>query len=80
MKQTNYQKEMENLAQKFSQNSQYYHEILLCAQHKMFMKGEKIKQAFEDTFEAIKDEYHPLEKVDLLDYWKCENGRTDKTR
>ena len=51
-------------------------EILGGKRHKMIVEEENFLQ----TFDAVKEEFLFLEKVDLIDYWNLENGWTDKKR
>ena len=47
-------------------------------EHNMKVEDEKV---FADVYQKTQAELEPLEKVDLIDYWKKEdNGRTNKTR
>ena len=51
-------------------------EILNSKRHKMIVKEEDFLQVFD----AVKEDFFALEKVDLIDCWNLENGWTDKKR
>lgn len=72
--------EYKNELERISQNSTKLNENLVQSKHKMFMKGKNLSRQFQETFDAVKQELQPFEKADLIDYWKFENGRTNKKR
>ena len=47
--------------------------------HIMLIEEKKFKLAQKDI-QKLEDEMALLEKVELIDYWILENGRTNKTR
>lgn len=47
--------------------------------HIMLIEEKKFKPAQKDI-QKLEDEMALLEKVELIDYWILENGRTNKTR
>ncbi|MBQ8443999.1 MAG: hypothetical protein IJX25_01420 [Clostridia bacterium] len=73
----NYQMKLKEYATKKDKNYQAICENLPDNEHKMFVERENIEKLFQDSFNAVKEDYLALEKVDLIDYW--ENGEwTDK--
>ena len=80
MKEKEYQQQLEKLSIKIDKNSSLTEEILSLQKHNMFIERGNVSSAFIQTFESIKDEFAPFEKVDLIDYWKWEHERRNQTR
>ncbi len=74
-------KELKKYAKKTEKDdyiSQVLHANFYDNSHRMKVKDKKI---FTEVYKEISKELLPLEKADLIDYWKKEeNGRTNKTR
>ena len=79
MSRREYEKHLKSYEEKNSQKLTKLCESSSSTPHKMFVKG-ATKKAFKETFEAIKDEFFPFEKVDLIDYGKFVDGLSNKTR
>ena len=73
-------REYKNEIENFSQNSTKISENLTKTKHKMFMKGKNLKRQFKDCYDILLEESIPLEKTELIDFWKIENGWTNKKR
>ena len=48
--------------------------------HKMQIEEEKFAKEIEQLPQSFFDEFSQFEKVELLDYWKQEDGRSNKKR
>ncbi len=48
--------------------------------HIMLIGEEKYRNLVEKASNAVQDEFLDMEKVELIDYWNGENGRTNKKR
>ena len=77
MQKDRYKRELESLSAKY--DNIYGEEIanLIESQHKMFVGRDNFEKEFRETFRALAEEYVLLEKVELIDYWNWEHGRTD---
>ncbi len=77
-KQSQYAKALEEYA-KTRDFSSFKQESFSKGMHIMLIEEEAIKRYFLKNEKAQK-ESSLLEKVELTDFWKIENGRTNKTR
>ena len=72
-------KEYENQSDKNRNFSRVLEENLDKPKHIMLIEEKKFKSGLKFT-QKLRKENALLEKVDLIDYWKLENGRTNKSR
>ncbi|MBQ8908676.1 MAG: hypothetical protein IJY90_00070 [Clostridia bacterium] len=75
MQNDDYKAELEKLSLKIDKNCFLLDEILPTDQHNMLVEGQDCQENFRKTFDAVKDDYFALEKVDMIDYWNMENER-----
>ncbi|MBE7073932.1 MAG: hypothetical protein E7379_02450 [Clostridiales bacterium] len=72
-----YRLELQRLQTKLDKNYGQNFENLFFDWHKMFVEGDK--NFFDEIYNDLKEEIITFEKVELIDYWKMENGRNDQT-